>query len=305
MLPRHGTVYGIFLLAHVAKSAPRQSLTDWVNAARARSSYLAAAVNLQEPAHSLVELKLAKIERQVMLAPPLVALSETADRATLIGIARVLLTVSPPAWLALSITNHRVAREYIPSDDLRALEWLDPELDQVLIDVSEQLIEGKTDDLKKKFGDAGELFIMAALSDAGLRPLHVAKISDAYGYDIEVRIGAIHRIEVKTASTNTARSFRLTRNEFEKSRLYGDQWRLIQLVFKSSALLADRLDITHVEEILELQAGALLSIVPPDTQHFVWKDSGVVTPEPAMWRPAKIVLDPEFSMPGFKLNGIR
>lgn len=302
MLPRHGTVYSVFLLAHVVKSAPRQNLNDWIAAARARSSYLAAAANLQQPAHSLVKLKLAEIADHVMLVPSLLALSESADRATLIGIARILLTVSPPAWLRLSITAHGVAREYIPNDDLKALEWLEPELDQVLIDASEHLTAARNDDLKQKIGDAGELFIMAALDAAGLRPLHVAKISDAYGYDIEVRAGALRRIEVKAASNNTARSFRLTRNEFEKSCVYGKQWRLLQLVFKNSAFLAEKLDITHVQEVLELKPGALLSIVPPDTQQFVWEKSALVTPDPAMWRRARIDLDPRFSMQGFSQN---
>jgi len=60
------------------------------------------------------------------------ALSERADRPTLVAIARLLLSHAPPAWLAIALDQTGVKREYIPSRDLERLSWLGAELDRLL-----------------------------------------------------------------------------------------------------------------------------------------------------------------------------
>lgn len=299
MLPRHGAVYGIFLLAYAARLSPRRNLDEWIEGARATSSFLSRAIDLREPAKALIRFQLVEIRDRVVLARPLRLLSDTADRATLLGLARLLLSVAPPIWLHLAINNNNVEREYIPTDDLEALAWLEPDLDQLLLDVHAHLDDDQQD-LRKRVGDAAELFLMAAFAYAGARPVHVARLSDAYGYDIELRNQSTERIEIKAASPKTRGRFYLSRNEYEKSYAFGDEWGLLQVIFTREAFVAERLDHTHVQEILRLRPEGIRSIVPPDTAHFIWMESAQLVPDRNMWELASIELDPDFTLPGFQ-----
>jgi hypothetical protein len=303
MLPRHGAVYGIFLLAYAARLSPRRNLDEWIEAARATSSFLARAIDLGEPAKALIRFQLVEITDRVALASPLHLLSETADRATLLGLARLLLGIAPPVWLHLAINNGNVEREYIPTDDLEALTWLEPDLDRLLLDThAHARLYDDQQDLRKRVGDAAELFLMAAFAYAGARPVHVARLSDAYGYDIELRGQSTDRIEIKAASPKTRGRFYLSRNEYEKSCAFGNEWRLLQVIFTREAFVAGRLDHSHVQEILRLKPEGIRSIVPPDTERFIWMESAQLVPDQSMWELASIKLDPDFTLPGFQSN---
>ena len=147
-------------------------------------------------------------------------------------------------------------------------------------------------------GDAAELLILAALTLAGRQPIHVAKLSDSYGYDIETH-NPVNRIEVKAAGESTRDRFHLSRNEFDMSRAYAMQWMLVQVTFKSEAHIATVLDCSHVREIRRLDSHAVAESVPADTQSFRWTNSAIVRPPDAAWAPAQIELDPGFATTGF------
>ena len=79
----------------------------------------------------------------------------------------------------------------------------------------------KVDDAQRKLiGAAGEEALVGILENAGsLDVRHVAKESDAYGYDIEARAGdACFHLEVKSTTRRNRIRFYLSRNEFETMR---------------------------------------------------------------------------------------
>jgi hypothetical protein len=214
-------------------------------------------------------------------------------------IARILLLSDAPIWLFTSVSEGVVKREYIPTEHLRAMQWLGADVDQVILDAHAELHEEFDSAFRKRIGDAAEVFVLAGLQHAGLEAIHVAQIDDRFGYDIEVVGTPTDRIEVKAASARTRGTFHLTRNEFDKSRAHGAEWRLIQVVFLGAAFVSDRLDATHVEGVYELVGAALAEIVPDDTPAFKWTGSAVLSPPEGAWHDAKIRLDPSYSIPGF------
>ena len=290
MLPSQGRCIAVFLLARVARLKVRHNVEEWVESARSASSFMAASVNLQQPAQALISYGLVSVRQGIQLGPALVPFTSSADRVTLFGIARLLLLASPPLWLNLAV-DIQVKREYIPSWDLQELSWLDPDLDALLLEVRMSLGDSKQDDLRKELGSAAELLIMSALSAAGIDALHVAKISDAFGYDIECHSPSIDRIEIKAASENTRGKFHLTRNEFDKSFEYPNQWRLVQVVFMNRAFVQRRLDASNVLGVFQLRTGALSRAIPPDTPAFRWTGSAEVHPSSDEWFQASIKLE--------------
>jgi hypothetical protein len=298
VLPKHGVVIGVFLLAHAARLTPRHDRATWVKAASQRSTILAQATDLENPADALLGLSLAQVKGQVVLAPALQSLSYTASRSTLVEIARLLLTTVPPIWLWLAISNGAVLREYIPSADLDALTWLEPELDELLVGVHSELKRSRDERRIKEIGNAAEAMLLAAFSHAGLSPIHVAAYFDGYGYDIEVPGTTTNRIEVKAASDRTRGRFPITRNEYDKSKLYRSEWRLLQVIFTADAFHTDRIDASHVREIIQLSAEALWKVIPADHPGFFWTESAEVVPDPEAWTTTTIELDPNFSVAG-------
>ncbi|WBB77754.1 DUF3883 domain-containing protein [Micromonospora sp. WMMD882] len=292
----------MFLLCHSARLSARRDVDEWVRAARAQGSYLAAATDLLAPAQRLLDEGLAAQAESIVLAPALAGIAGIADRATLCNIARVLIITDPPAWLRIAVSPNGVAREYIPTADLHALQWLDPELDTLLTDVRREVSESHDAELRKRIGDAAEAVVMAALRRSGQDPSHVALISDAFGYDIEVSSPRKQRIEVKGCGTRSRGSFHLTRNEYEKSRLYGAEWVLVQVVFASNAFVAPKIDSGHVVGIFEICAADVASAVPPDTPEFVWTDSAVVTPSREAWHRSAESVAEDFELPGLAFS---
>ncbi|HEY9370229.1 DUF3883 domain-containing protein [Streptomyces sp.] len=305
LLPRHGTAFGALLLTRTAVLAHRADIDEWVDAARDHGAYLAAAVDLRGVARALTEARLAQEADGVRLGRPLRRIAELGEAATPRDLAHVLLRADPPPWLALAVESGRVVRAYIPTDDLRALAWLEPDLDGVLLAVHTELCGTRQDEIRQRVGDAAEQVVLDALRHSGLRPVHVALLSDAFGYDIEVRQPGMDRIEVKGAGPMSRGTFHLSRNEYETGMRYGSQWRVVQVVFHGSAFVADVIDRSHVAEVLELSAEAVRGTVPVDTERFRWEESAVLAPEPGAWRPAGLEPSPELRLPGFAAAATR
>lgn len=299
MLPSQGQCHTIFLLNHTIHLRARTNVDDWVAAARDKPAFVAQSTNLRRTADALIGLGLVSVGEVLTPAKQLRPLCERADRATLIAIARLLLVSVPPPWLGIAVGPAGVRHEYIPSRDLERLSWLGDELDNLLIDAHVFVTAEEREAFRKRFGDVAELVILAAKQRQGAEPIHVAAFSDAYGYDIECRLPAIQRIEVKAASGNTRYHFHLTRNEYEKSRFFGPEWRLIQVVFSTRAFVAERLSTLDIEEVLELQDGALEALVPADTNAFKWTESAEIAAPPDVWRRTNIELPSDFAIPSF------
>ncbi|MEU4676276.1 DUF3883 domain-containing protein [Micromonospora sp. NPDC023737] len=286
MVPSRGTAHAVLLLCHAVRLAARQDVADWVHAARAHGAFVAAATDLTTPAEHLLASGLAEQAETIVLAPQLAGIADIADGATLRHIARVLLTADPPPWLRIAVSPQGVARQYIPTADLRALEWLDPELDDMLVDVCRAVSRPHDTEVRKRIGDAAEAVVLAALRADGRHPTHVASISDAFGYDLELAGPPRLRIEVKGCSANSRGTFHLSRNEYDKSRFYGDEWLLTQVVFANIAFVVPRLEPVHITGIFEVSAREIASAIPPDTSEFAWTDSAVINLPPEAWRPA-------------------
>jgi hypothetical protein len=258
------------------------------------------ALQLDDIAEGLLRLGLVSAHGRIVLCDALEGLSEQADRPTLLAIARVLLRASPPSWLRFVLRDGQVAREYVPTEDLESLVWMEPELDQVLLDACGAVFEQDDEAFLKAMGNVAELFVMAALKRAGACPLHVSKLSDSYGYDIECEGKTVDRIEVKAASQSSQLHFHISRNEFEKSSQYGREWRLVQVVFSNKAFVSERLDASHIDIVRELRHGVLQELVPTDTEAFRWMKSARISTNLDFWRTADVTLDPGYSTDGFQ-----
>jgi hypothetical protein len=260
---------------------------------------MAQALDLDEIAQALLNLKLATIENGVVLANSLEALSQKADVSTLRTIARLLLKAAPPSWIWFAVHEGKVFTEYVPSADLQTLAWIGEDLDLVLADTHEACVKHDSEEFRKAMGDAAEFMVVAALRYAGLHPSHVSRLSDAYGYDIECIGPSTDRIEVKSASEASMGSLHITRNEFEKCIRYGLEWRLLQVVFTPAAFAAEQVNASHVKLVRELRHGVLSKLIPKDTPEFKWTDSAQISPPEGAWQQTDLALDPFFSTAGF------
>lgn len=304
MFPSRGCCHGVFLLSHAARVKERHSVTDWAQAARERSTFMSRALQLDEIARSMLELGLAFVRDRVTLDGALVGLSHCADTQTLRAIARLLLKAAPPSWVWFAVRNGQVTRDYVPASDLENLAWIEPELDQMLLDAFYANVTREDDGFLKAMGEAAELFVLAALQRAGAQPLQVSRLSDSYGYDIECPGTKTDRIEVKAASRASLAQFHISRNEFEKSVRYGGEWRLVQVVFSGKAFVSSCLDASHIEMVRELRHGVLQECVPKDTPFFKWSESAEISPPVDAWVPSRLTVDPDFSAPGFLRTGL-
>lgn len=276
-----------------------RSIPEWVSAARERSTFMSRALSLEEIASDLIGLRLVLLREEFTAADRLHELSDKADTTTLQEIARQVLKANPPAWIRFVVADGVINRDYIPSSDLADLSWLGENLEQILIDVYNSAGYASRDAILKAMGDSAELFILAALKCIGRSPRHVAKLSDMYGYDIECLGPPFDRIEVKAASRLSSCKFHLSRNEFEKSVIYGTEWRLIQVIFSGAAFLNKTIKASHVESIRQIRQQTLEKIIPCDTATFKWTDSAEVFPPIDAWVPVEFDLDSRIAVPGF------
>ena len=284
MLPSRGNCHAVFLLTRAAHLKRPTSFDSWVVCACGLSTIMATALDLKSAAGVLVGGGLFRIEETISVAKALDRLWAEANRPTMLGIARVLFQTYPPSWLANVVSETAVATEYIPADDLRALEWLGSDLELLLMEIGWKIIQETDADLRKRLGDAGERVVLAAKEAEGGSVIHVASISDFYGYDVESHIGGrTQRIEVKAAVPHTAESFVVSRNEYEKSVIYGDEWFLMQIVFDSSVLVKSVITSVDILSARILPAGSLRKLVNVDTQYFTWAEAAKISPPPLAW----------------------
>lgn len=280
-------------------------MEEWLKAARSQSVYFAKAGDFQQPAEAMMRLRWAWIDDQARVDDEAARWKLVADRETLLAIAKRLLQDSPPVWLFAAVSDAGVAREFIPAADLADLLWLEPELDQLLIEAGCAVRSGRDEERLKRIGDAAELYLMMAFTHAGLRPRHAALWADAVGYDIELPGPPIQRIEVKASSPGSQGRFRLTRNEFDKSLVYGREWRVLQVIFANAAFVAPRVMNEHVLAVHALPAGAVASLAPPDTAAFRWMESAQFHPKEDAWSSFPVSPHPNFSAPGFQSKPAR
>lgn len=303
LLPRHGVVFAVLHLARVAGLAPRRGVDQWVSAALRHGSYMTAATDLWSPARALVRTGLASLgeDGDIRVARSLaaVAASKGGGQHVMRHAAVALLASQPPAWLWAAVNTEGVERAYIPQPDLDALSWLEGTLDDVLVEARRLVGDPDGADLAKEVGDAAEEVVVAALRAEGKEPVHVARISDGYGYDVDVSEGPVRFLEVKSAGPKTLTRFHLSRHEFDTSVRRGDAWCLVQVVFETSAFVADRITAADVNCIRELPASALRGLVPADSSVFRWENSALITPPPDAWRSSTLEPDPSFVRPGF------
>jgi hypothetical protein len=270
-------------------------MAAWASSAGQRSSFLSAALDHRRAAEFLLKSKLVRSAPNIMLSPRLKALSERADRPTLTAIARVLLELAPPPWLFVAV-DKQVRYEFVPSNDLRALDWLRPELDQLLLDAAFGSAD-RPDLIARGLGRAAELTVFAALQLLDASPIHVADISDRFGYDIETARGPVRRWEVKGATRNTSDSFHLSRNEFDQGVRHPVEWQVIQVEFASNAFTAEWLTASHVSRIRELSVTDLLMLTPPETDSFHWESGARITPPGNMWSRSTLTAPTDMQIP--------
>lgn len=300
MIPSNGCVNSLRLLGSVAALDSRSDVHQWVTAAKSLGGYLAAATDLFSWAEYAIEAGLVNAEDRIQLSARLCAILDLDTRRSQYELARLILVIDPPNWIKAAVAGGVVQRNYIPQADLDDLLWLEPRLDELLIDIATR--ESPVDsEFKAELGLAAECVVMDALRHSGLKPIHVALISNFYGYDIEVDRGqkGVDRLEVKAAVSGTAGTFHLSRNEFDKCIRYGSEWRLIQVVFSTKIFLSAVLDCSHLEAIHELKSDKLRTLVPPESPQFRWEESALLTPEHDAWQPLELRPAPGFLTKGF------
>ncbi len=283
MIPTHGAATSVFHLANAIRHGSVADIPSWLRAARDRSAYLAAATDHEPAANFLIKAGLVSLASAIGTSARLRAVADVADRTTLVAIASMMLELDPPAWLPVAIAGGQVRWEVVPSRDLDGMEWLQPELEQMML--SAMLASSpETDQLPLGIGRAAELAVFAGLkSRGGGYATHVAEISDRFGYDIESIDRETSRWEVKGCTERTrGGTFHLSRNEFEKKcRLHGAEWRLVQVEFSGAALVAEHVTASHVASIREVSSAEILSLVPMDTAEFRWEESALLAPPTA------------------------
>jgi hypothetical protein len=280
-LPSHGRCHAAFLLAFSASLKDFRELTDWIDAASSRASFLAAAGDIAGTAEMLLRAGLVTAGERISLDLQLAKLSHRADRATLVAIARLFLHRFPPSWIPAVVAADNVEISLIPSEDLDRLNWLGADLIPIIFEVNRALTRQSDETLRHDIGRAGELVVMSALYYAGFQPVHVALLSDSYGYDIDyVHGGSTKRLEVKSAVERTSGRVIISRNEFDKGELYGSSWKVIQVVFSTQIILNKRVKAVDIIKIRELENDRLHALAPEPSPTFTWVDSAEFIPHP-------------------------
>jgi hypothetical protein len=298
-LPSKGRCHAAFLLAYSARVRRCADVDVWLAAARTKSTYMAAALDLVGTAQILLDVGLARVDDAVFIARDLACLDREGDTATFKAIARLLLLHRPPDWLRAAVIDDGVAAEFIPGADLDVLSWLGSDLEPIIVAVYNHLYGSANDELLKHLGDAGELMVMSALHALGRQPRHVALVSDRFGYDIEVNSPTQrHGVEVKTVVPTTAERILITRNEFDVARRMGNRWKIVQVTLSSQAIARGLATAGDVMQVRELTSEALRIMAPSDSSMFKWSDSAEFRPSAAMWTASELVIpaDPVYRL---------
>jgi hypothetical protein len=110
----------VFCLANALRHTSYADVAEWVRAANARNSFLAAAIDHLPVAEFLLQRGLVRSGSEIAQSSQLMPLSRMADRATLLAIAWLLLQVAPPEWLPIAVRGGLVRGEFIPEADPKA-----------------------------------------------------------------------------------------------------------------------------------------------------------------------------------------
>ncbi|MFI5819121.1 protein NO VEIN domain-containing protein [Streptomyces rishiriensis] len=307
LLPSHGLAFGVLLLAHAAVRSPRGDAASWARAAADQAPFWARSLNLRATAHALARHGLATSTETGIQPSEQLRMLAALESGALQATARVLLAAAPPTWLSSAVRSATVVRDYVPAADLKALAWLEPELDTLLTDAAAQQRRADETAWRERLGAAAEAAVLSALRRTGREAVQVSLVSDAYGYDIEVCDPPTAQIEVKGAGPHSRGSFHLTRHEYETARRRPGTWRLVQVVFHSSAFTAAPAAVlgpAHVAEVLCLTPEALRAAVPEDTDAFVWEQSALLTPPTTAWKTLDLKPAADFSAPGLRHRAV-
>jgi Domain of unknown function (DUF3883) len=296
-LPTRGRCHAAFLLAYSARVKECKDFNSWIAAALAKPTHMAASLDLKGTAKLLIDSGIARVEPFAITVGDLAKLDRVADLTTFKAIARLLLVRRPPDWLRSAVVDGHLAEEYIPEEALKAISWLDRDLEAIIVASHQELFGAADDAFLKCLGNAGELAVMSALRHSGFKPRHVSLISDRFGYDIELEVeGRILGLEVKTAFRSTANKILLSRNEFEVAHRMGVQWNLIQVTFSSRILASQSVSFEDVERIRKLRAHWFSEVAPKEQEMFRWIDTAEFRPPDAAWDASDLVVAQEFKI---------
>ena len=296
-LPSRGRCHAAFLLAYSIRLKPAVTLEAWIAAALDRATIMAAATDIPGTARILLAAELAKVDTSVVLDERLLRVSAWADHRSFVAIARLLLSHFPPAWIVSAVVDGEFRPEYVPDADLQRLDWLGSDLAPIVLSVHSATTFASDTKVRKQIGDAGELAVISALERIGIVPNHVSLISDAYGYDIEYRSGQdLHRLEVKACVPNTTDRVIVSRNEYEKAKVLGSSWRLIQVCFASGIVVRKRAVCADVLFTRELAASSLISLAPPSMHGFRWLESAEFRPPHDFWNGSELRVASDFQV---------
>ena len=294
-LPSQGRCHAAFLLAYSARIKPPATPEAWIRAAMDRATIMAAATDISGTAELLMAANLARAEDVVVVDGRLLQVSERADHRSLAAIARVLLGRFPPGWIVSAVVDGEFRPEYVPDGDRQRLAWLGSDLEPIVLSVHRAITFSADDELRKQIGDAGELAVISALERAGIKPKHVALVSDAYGYDIEYGSDQnLRRLEVKACVERTADRVIVTRNQYEKATVFASSWRLVQVCFASRVIVNRGATCADILGIRELPADSIVTLAPPETHGFKWLDSAEIRPPNDLWEESDLRVAADF-----------
>jgi hypothetical protein len=195
-------------------------------------------------------------------------------------------------WMDAVVSSRGVQLEYIPTDDMLAMQWLGDDLADLLIDAGRQRHATRESEFARRLGSAAEFVVLRAKEREGGHVIHVARIADSFGYDVEHRLGVrTARIEVKGAVESTSDGFFITRNEIAQARRHGAEWILVQVVFRSSIALKGEIAVEDISAVRILSSEQVCSLIPADTPHFSWIEAARVRPPVSLWSTYPLDLD--------------
>lgn len=285
MLPTHGTTMSAFLLLSSLRYSGIITLADWVRRASEASAFLSSAINHHPVAIQLLKSNLVLEGQELTPSSKLASVGKRADKGTQLQLAAILIEAEPPSWLWSAVQGATVSRELIPHADLRQLSWMEPHLDLILIGAYRRLQTEGDRARELGIGRAAELVAMEALRAERRMPTLVADSASFAGYDIACDQGDIRFWEIKGCTSKTRGEFHLTRNEYDVARNNRDDWKLLQVEFRSSILMSDTITGADVAGLWVVTAVDIERIAPKEAGTFLWEESARFHPPTACWKP--------------------
>jgi hypothetical protein len=283
-------------LVYAAKVDHPPSFAEWVDRARRIPAGQAHSHNLSDIASELMTVGLVRDEQGVIRVTGLPS-CDIANRSAKVRMAKTLLQRRRPSWLPLSGDVQRIVPNLVPREDLVALQWLGDDLNHILASL---LVPPAQDDTAVKLGWLGEHIVADAERGAGRHVDHVSEISASYGYDltsVSLSDGSVTKIEVKTAVENGAGRFYLSRNEYEQSRRYPDEWMLLQVVLDSRIIWTqETLEPSVVIAIRSLPNEVLRRETVIDREWCAWKESVAFNLPLEGWREYRLSLPADWRL---------